>query len=56
MLLRVDSVTFDRADTAVEFSRVLYRVERFRFSLESYRFADRILHFPTSRTRKGVRQ
>ena len=56
MVLRVDSVTYDRADTAVEFSRVLYRVERFRFSLESYRFADRILHFPSQRTRKGVRQ
>ncbi len=56
MVLRVDSVTYDRADTAVEFSRVLYRVERFRFSLESYRFADRILHFPSPRTRKGVRQ
>jgi GntR family transcriptional regulator len=46
MVLRADSVTYDRDDAAVEFSRVLYRVERFRFSLESYRFDDRILHFP----------
>lgn len=47
MVLRVDSITFDRHDVAVEFSRVLYRVERFRFSLESYRLDDRILHFPS---------
>jgi hypothetical protein len=32
----------------VEFSRVLYRVERFRFSLESYRLDDRVIHFPSS--------
>ncbi len=48
MVLRADSVTYDRDDAAVEFSRVLYRVERFRFSLESYRLDDRILHFPSS--------
>ena len=47
MVLRVDSVTYDRADEAVEFSKVLYRVERFRFSFESHRFDDRILHFPS---------
>jgi GntR family transcriptional regulator len=46
MVLRADSVTYDRDDAAVEFSRVLYRVERFRFSLDSYRLDDRILHFP----------
>lgn len=47
MVLRVDSVTYDRHDAAVEFSRVLYRVERFRFSLDSYRLDDRVLHFPS---------
>lgn len=47
MVFRVDSVTYDREDTAVEFSRVLYRIERFRFSLESHRFGDRIVHFPS---------
>jgi GntR family transcriptional regulator len=47
MVLRADSVTYDRDDTAVEFSRVLYRVERFRFSLESRRFEDQVLHFPS---------
>ena len=46
MVLRADSVTYDRDDAAVEFSRVLYRVERFRFSLDSYRLDDRVLHFP----------
>ncbi len=50
MVLRADSVTYDRDDAAVEFSRVLYRVERFRFSLESYRLDDRILHFPSQGT------
>lgn len=47
MVLRVDSVTYDREAVAVEFSRVLYRVERFRFSLESHRIDDRVLHFPS---------
>ena len=47
MVLRADSVTYDRDDAAVEFSRILYRVDRFRFTLESYRFDDRILHFPS---------
>ena len=48
MVLRADSVTYDQDDAAVEFSRVLYRVERFRFSLESYRLDDRVIHFPSS--------
>jgi DNA-binding GntR family transcriptional regulator len=47
MVLRADSVTYDRQDAPVEYSRVLYRVERFRFSLESHRYDDRILHFPS---------
>lgn len=48
MLLRVDSVTYDPDDIAVEFSRVLYRLERFRFSLESRRLNGLVLHFPTT--------
>lgn len=48
MVLRVDSVTYDADDVAVEFSRVLYRAERFRFSLESHRRDGRVLHFPSS--------
>lgn len=46
MVLRVDSTTYDSADTAIEFSRILYRVDRFRFSLESHRFDDRTRHLP----------
>jgi GntR family transcriptional regulator len=52
MLLRVDSVTYDRDDAAVEFSRVLYRIERFRFSLDSHRLDGHVLHFPASGSRK----
>ena len=55
MVLRADSVTYDRDDRAVEYSRVLYRVERFRFTLESHRLEDRILHFPSSGARRGAR-
>ncbi len=47
MVLRVDSTTFDADDVPVEFSRVLYRVDRFSFSLESHRVDGRVLHFPT---------
>ena len=54
MVLRMDSVTYDRADEAVEFSKVLYLMERFRFSFESHRFDDRILHFPSPGTKGEV--
>lgn len=47
VVLAVSSITHDRQDAAVEFSRVLYRMERFKFSLESHRFDDRVMHFPT---------
>lgn len=46
MVLAVNSITYDRQDIPVEFSRVLYRMERFKFSIESHRFEDRIMHFP----------
>lgn len=46
-VLRVDSITYSQDNVPVEFSRVLYHMERFRFSLESYRFDDRIIHLPT---------
>jgi len=54
MVLRADSITYDRDDAAVEFSRILYRVDRFRFSLESHRFDDRILHFPSPGAKTAV--
>jgi DNA-binding GntR family transcriptional regulator len=56
MVLRMDSVTYDRADEAVEFSKILYRVERFRFSFKSHRFDDRILHFPSPAAKSEVRK
>ncbi|GAA1302602.1 hypothetical protein GCM10009658_59760 [Planotetraspora silvatica] len=34
-LLRIESVTRDQRGTAVEFSRVLYQADRFRFEIES---------------------
>ncbi len=52
MVLRVDSVTYDADDEAVEFSRVLYRMERFRFSLESHRVDGRVVHFPSSAAKR----
>ena len=56
MVFRVDSVTYDRNDAAAEFSRILYRVERFRFSLESHRFDDRVLHFPSGSKARGPKR
>jgi len=53
MLLRVDSVTYDQDDVAVEFSRALYRVERFRFKFESYRVDGRTLSWRTHPPQKG---
>lgn len=47
--LKVDSITYNEDDLPVEFSRVLYDMERFTFSLESHRFEDKILHFPTDK-------
>jgi GntR family transcriptional regulator len=35
-LLRIESVTRDQHGTAVEFSRVLYQADRFRFEIESH--------------------
>jgi GntR family transcriptional regulator len=56
MVLRMDSVTYDRAGEAVEFSKMLYRVERFRFSFSSHRFDDQILHFPSPGARGESRE
>jgi GntR family transcriptional regulator len=42
--LLVEGVTFDSADRPVEFSRVLYRADRFRFALESHRRAGQVIH------------
>ena len=42
--LLVESVTFDSADKPAEFSRVIYRADRFRFALESHRRTGGVVH------------
>jgi GntR family transcriptional regulator len=42
--LLVDGVTFDDRDEPVEYSRVHYRADRFRFRLDSFRRSDDIFH------------
>jgi GntR family transcriptional regulator len=42
--LQVEGTTFDQDDRPFEFTRVVYRADRFRFSLESHREADRVIH------------
>jgi GntR family transcriptional regulator len=42
--LFVEGITYDTSDRAVEFSRVMYRADRFRFGIESYRRDDQVLH------------
>jgi len=43
-VLRVQGTTFDQDDRATEVSRVLYRADRFRFSLESHRVRGELRH------------
>jgi DNA-binding GntR family transcriptional regulator len=43
-VLLVDGVTFDDHDNPVEFSHVLYRADRFRFRLDSFRRSERVIH------------
>jgi len=42
--LQVQGTTFDQNDRATEVSRVLYRADRFTFSLESYRVGGELKH------------
>jgi len=42
--LLVDGVTFDDRDEPVEYSRVHYRADRFRFRLDSFRRSEDIFH------------
>jgi len=42
--LQVEGTTFDQHDRPIEYTRVVYRADRFRFSLESHRQADRVVH------------
>jgi GntR family transcriptional regulator len=43
-VLQVDGLTFDQRDEPVEFSRVRYRTDRFRFRLDSFLRSDRVVH------------
>lgn len=43
-LLQVEGKTYDVNDQFVEFAQVLYRADRFRFTIESFRRDDRVLH------------
>jgi GntR family transcriptional regulator len=43
-MLQVEGKTYDVTDQFVEFSQVLYRADRFRFTIESFRRGDRVLH------------
>jgi DNA-binding GntR family transcriptional regulator len=46
--LQVEGTTFDQNDHPFEFTRVVYRADRFRFSLESHRESDRVIHVVAS--------
>jgi GntR family transcriptional regulator len=43
-MLQVEGKTYDVTDQFVEYTQVLYRADRFRFTIESFRRDDRILH------------
>ena len=42
-LMLAEGATYDVSDQFIEFSRILYRADRFRFTLESFRRDDRVL-------------
>jgi GntR family transcriptional regulator len=43
-MLQVEGMTYDVTDRCVEFSQILYRADYFRFTIESFRRDDRVLH------------
>ena len=43
-LLQVEGKTYDVTGQFVEFARVIYRADRFRFTIESFRRDERVLH------------
>jgi GntR family transcriptional regulator len=43
-MLQVEGKTYDVTDQCVEFAQVLYRADYFRFTIESFRRDDRVLH------------
>ena len=51
-MLQVEGKTYDVTDQFVEFSQILYRADRFRFTIESFRRDDRVLHLIGAPDRK----
>jgi GntR family transcriptional regulator len=43
-MLQVEGKTYDVTGEFVEFARVIYRADRFRFTIESFRRDERVLH------------
>jgi DNA-binding GntR family transcriptional regulator len=43
-LLQIEGTTFDVERRPFEFAQVLYRADRFRFTIESFRRDDRVLN------------
>jgi DNA-binding GntR family transcriptional regulator len=54
--LRVEGTTFDQRERPIEFSRVIYRADRFRFALESYRGSEGVVHVIEGAQRARRRQ
>ena len=54
--LQVEGTTFDAADRPVEFSRVIYRADRFRFTIESFHRQDRVIHLIGAPENGGARK
>jgi GntR family transcriptional regulator len=55
-LLLAEGATYDVSNRFIEFSRVLYRADRFRFTLESFRRDDRVLTLIGAPEREENRQ
>jgi GntR family transcriptional regulator len=54
-LMLAEGATYDVNDRFIEFSRILYRADRFRFTLESFRRDDRVLTLIGAPERKEKR-
>jgi DNA-binding GntR family transcriptional regulator len=55
-LMLAEGATYDVSDRFVEYSRILYRADRFRFTLESFRRDDRVLTLIGAPEREENRQ
>ena len=55
-LLLAEGATYDVSDRFIEFSRIFYRADRFRFTLESFRRDDRVLTLIGAPEREENRQ